>query len=119
MSFFKSLQKIVDKANNVTNKVMKVTDPIGAYLKVETETKSQEKVKSILGGLFSKDAPQEDGYEDLGGTTARSDETLQSAKDKKYRDGKMRRQGVSGGSTLITSTEDEEQKMNKSTLLGM
>lgn len=119
MGLLKSIKKIVSKANDVTNKVMGVVDPIGAKLKIETETKSQAKANSILGGLFGGDIPN--SYEDLGGTTtqATSDEAMQSAKDKKVRDGKQRRQGYSGGSTLLTATEDEEQQLNKNTLLGM
>ena len=114
MGLFKSL-------NNAVNKVMKITDPIGGRLKEYTEKKSQAKVSSILGGLFGAPKPSTNNYEDLGGTTtqATSDEAMQSAKDKKVRDGKQRRQGYSGGSTLLTATEDEEQQLNKNTLLGM
>lgn len=118
---FKAVKKAVRSVNNVVNKVMRVADPIGAYLKVKTETKSQAAVNTMLGGLFGGPKP-ENGYEDLGGTatSAMSDEAMQSAKDKKYTKDKLRRQGVSGGSTLLTSTEaDDNQQLNKNTLLGM
>ena len=122
MGFFKSIQKVISKANNVVNKVMGVTDPIGAYLKKTTETKSQAAANTMLGGLFGGVPKPENSYEDLGGTatSAVSDEAMQSAKGKKFNKDKQRRQGFSGGSTLLTSTEeDENQQLNKNTLLGM
>lgn len=120
MGFFKSLQNIVKKANDATNKVMKVVDPVGGRLKEYTEEKSQAKVSSILGGLFGAPKPS-NSYDDLGGTTTQavSDEAYQSATAKKNIKDKQRRQGFSGGSTLLTETEDENQKLNKNTLLGM
>jgi hypothetical protein len=120
MGFFKSLQNIVKKANDATNKVMKVVDPIGGRLKEYTEEKSQAKVNSILGGLFGAPKPS-NSYDDLGGTTTQavSDESMQATKDKKNIKDKQRRQGFSGGSTLLTTTEDESQQLNKNTLLGM
>ena len=120
MGFFKSVQKFIKKANNATNSVMKVVDPIGGRLKEYTEEKSQAKVSSLLGGLFG--APKSsNSYEDLGGTSTQavSDEASQSATAKKNIKDKQRRQGFSGGSTLLTETEDENQKLNKNTLLGM
>ena len=125
MGLFKSIQKAISKVNNVVNKVMEVTDPIGAKLKEVTETKSQATVNSLLGNLFG--APKATGgYDDLGGTTeavpvsaATSDESIQTGKNKKINDAKQRRQGFSGGSTLLVDTDDENQKINKNTLLGM
>ena len=84
------------------------------------------KVDSLLGGLFGSPTPS-GSYDDLGGTAAtaatasvaQSDEAMQSAKTKKTNDAKQRRQGFSGGSTLLTTTEDETQQLNKNTLLGM
>ena len=120
MGIFKSLQNIVKKANDATNKVMKVVDPVGGYLKEYTEEKSQAKVNSILGGLFGAPKPS-NSYADLGGTTTQavSDEATQSATAKKNIKDKQRRQGFSGGSTLLTTTDDESQQLNKNTLLGM
>ena len=114
MGWFKSLNKAV-------NSVMKITDPIGGRLKEYTEEKSQAKVATILGGLFGGNIKPPNSYEDLGGTSTQavSDDAMAQDKAKKYNAGKQKRQGFSGGSTLITSTEDEDQKMNKNTLLGM
>lgn len=108
----------VKSLNNAVNKVMKVVDPIGGRLKEYTEEKSQAKVMSLLGGGAPKPA---NSYEDLGGTSnqAVSEDAAAQDKAKKYNANKQKRQGFSGGSTLITSTEDEDQKMNKNTLLGM
>ena len=126
MGAVKTIQNIITKANNVTNDVMKVVDPIGGRLKEVTETKSQAKANSLLGGLFGGPPKPGESYEDLGGTTAQapataalSEDSLVQDKAKKFNAAKQRRQGFSGGSTLITSTEDEDQKMNKNTLLGM
>ena len=107
----------VKSLNNAVNKVMKVVDPIGGRLKEYTEQKSQAKVMSLLGG----DIKPANSYEDLGGTSTQavSEDAAAQDKAKKYNANKQKRQGFSGGSTLITSTEDEEQKMNKNTLLGM
>ena len=80
------------------------------------------KVNSLLGGLFGSPTPS-GSYDDLGGTAAtpvaQSEEAMQSAKTKKTNGAKQRRQGFSGGSTLLTTTEDETQQLNKNTLLGM
>ena len=107
----------VKQLNNAVNKVMKVVDPIGGYLKEKTERESQKAVGSLLGGNIKP----ANSYEDLGGTSTQAvaDEASAVDKAKKYNANKQRRQGFSGGSTLITTSEDEDQKMNKNTLLGM
>ena len=107
----------VKSLNNAVNKVMKVVDPIGGRLKEYTEEKSQKAVASMLGGNIKPP----NSYEDLGGTSTQavSEDSMAQDKAKKYNANKQKRQGFSGGSTLITSTEDEDQKMNKNTLLGM
>jgi hypothetical protein len=121
MGFFKSLQNIVKKANDATNKVMKVTDPIGGYLKEYTETKSQAKVNSLLTGMMGGGAPQQQS-DDGSPTTitqpkAVSDESLDANKGKAFDKVRKRRQGVEGGATLLTG--DEESQLEKRTLLGM
>ena len=121
MGFFKSIQKVFTKVNNSVNDVMKVVDPIGGRLKEYTETKSQAAVNTMLGNLFGGGIKPANSYEDLGGTSTQavSEDSMAQDKAKKYNANKQKRQGFSGGSTLITSTEDEDQKMNKNTLLGM
>lgn len=121
MGFFSGITKFIGGANKITNSVMKVVDPVGGILKEKTETASQKAVTTLLGGLFGAPGTPDSGYDDLGGTAPRatSDEAMQSAKNKKINDAKQRRQGFSGGSTLLTTTDDESQRLNKNTLLGM
>lgn len=113
MGFFKSIQKIFTKANNNVNRIMKVVDPVGGYLKEYTETNSQKDLMKMmgLGGSASS-------YDDLGGTQkAVSDETsVADSKNKRLADRK-RRQGPGGGTTLLTM--DDSERLEKSTLLGL
>jgi hypothetical protein len=114
-------KKIFNTVNNAVNKVTKVVDPVGGYLKEYTEQKSQAAVNSFLGNLMGGNQKPANSYEDLGGTSTQavSEDAMVQDKAKKFNANKQKRQGFSGGSTLITSTEDEDQKMNKNTLLGM
>lgn len=113
MGFFKSIQRIFTKANNNVNRIMKVVDPVGGYLKEYTETNSQKDLMKMmgLGGGSSS-------YDDLGGTQkAVSDETTAAdSKNKRLADRK-RRQGPGGGTTLLTM--DDSERLEKSTLLGL
>ena len=114
MGFFKSIQKAVSSVAKAT----KWIDPIGSAV-VLNDIKNSNKINTLLFGSSTPSG----SYDDLGGTAttsvAQSDEAMQSAKTKKTNDAKQRRQGFSGGSTLLTTTEDETQQLNKNTLLGM
>lgn len=103
MGFFKEIQKAIGSVAKAT----KLINP------------NSNKINTLLFGSSTPSG----SYDDLGGTAAtpvaQSEEAMQSAKTKKTNDAKQRRQGFSGGSTLLTTTEDETQQLNKNTLLGM
>lgn len=69
-------------------------------------------------GLGIPGAPPPPGTSNLGGTPAIADETAAASKKKGQRDLNRKRQGTAGsGSTLLV--DDEDQALEKSTLLGL
>lgn len=112
-----AVKKIVNKANQNVNKVMRVVDPIGAYLKEKTETASQKEAQKLLGGLFGGGSkPRDSGGQGVAtGGNAVSEESLTSVKARREQR-LQRRQGNGTGSTLLMTEDDT--RLQGSTLLG-
>lgn len=110
-----SVKKIIDKANSNVNKVMRVVDPIGAYLKEKTETASQKEAQKLLGGLFGGPKAGDVGKGVATGGNAVSEESLTPVKARREQR-LQRRQGGGTGSTLLMTEDDT--RLQGSTLLG-
>ena len=113
MGFFKSITKAIQKVEKAVlgNNVTRWLDP-GAYYTYQDASK---RVPTILTsvGLMPKEFKS-----DLGGTqTAESPEAaVEAEKSKKLKNKSGRRQGAGVGATLLVN--DDESRLEKSTLLG-
>lgn len=113
MGFFKSITKAIQKAEKAVlgNNLTRWLDP-GAYY---TYQDASQRVPTLLTsvGLMPKEFKS-----DLGGTqTAESPEaTVEAEKAKKLKNQAGRRQGAGVGATLLVN--DDESRLEKSTLLG-
>ena len=124
MGLLKSIKKFIGKANNIVNDVMRVVDPIGGFLKRETEEKSQAEVNKVLGKLFGPkltDAEPNSLLGDAGqGRRKAADEgTVKAKQDDKLEEARKNRQGPGAGSTLLVTANDENQMLSRNTLLGL
>lgn len=117
MGFFKSLKKLVSKANKLTNSVMKVADPIGGYLKEYTETKSQADLAKMLGLAPPKQSAGGMSFDTR--RLAADEATIEKKDEQETLAARQRRQGSGPGSTLLTASGDDNQLLSKSTLLGL
>jgi hypothetical protein len=115
VGFFKSIKSVFDKGNNLVNDVMKVTDPVGGYLKEVTEKRSQADIAKMLGLVPPTARP---GYAD-NRRLAADEATVEKKDEKDTIAARQRRQGAGPGSTLLTTSDDESQRLSKSTLLGL
>lgn len=106
---------IVKNLNNIVNKVMKVADPVGGYLKEKTEKGSQKDLAKMLGLGATNAGPVEDD----GRRMAVGESTIEKKDEKDALAARQRRQGSGPGSTLLTNSDDESQRLSKSTLLGL
>lgn len=96
------------------NKIAKKLDPLSYAINQNV----QENVAPIEEAGASLLIPKPPQQENLGGTPAVAEETSAAGKKKAQRDLNRRRQGSgASGSTLITG--DEDQMLEKSTLLGL
>jgi RNA 3'-terminal phosphate cyclase len=106
---------IVKNLNNIVNKVMKVADPVGGFLKEKTEKGSQKDLAKMLGLTPPSAIPGEADNRRMD-----ADESTVEKKDEKDTiAARQRRQGSGPGSTLLTNSDDESQRLSKSTLLGL
>lgn len=105
---FKEVRKLEHTV--LGNDVVKYLDPAVYYTQKDVERNTAPLDKYLIG------SPQQ--RSNLGGAPAVSDETVQADAKRKRNDARMKRQGSgASGSTMLTG--DEEQSLEKSTLLGL
>lgn len=114
MGFFKSITKAIQKVEKAVlgNNLTRWLDP-GAYYTYQDASKRVPTLLTSIGLM-----PKEQKFGDLGGTQeATSPEaTLEAEKAKKLKNQAGRRQGAGVGATLLVN--DDESRLEKSTLLG-